>query len=49
MIKIKSLYPVKEMKESSVDNTGDDWDFEYPRPGINNQVEEQRWVPTRKS
>ena len=49
MIKIKSLYPLRELKESSVDDTGDDWVLEYPVTEINNQVEELGWVPTRKS
>ena len=38
----KSLYPVREIKESSDDSTDDDWVFEYPRNAMNNQGKEER-------
>lgn len=50
----KSLYPVKEIKESgereesSHDSTDDEWVFEHLRPEMNDQGDEER-MPTRKS
>lgn len=50
----KSLYPVKEIKESgereesSDDSTDDEWVFEHLRPEMNDQGDEER-MPTRKS
>ncbi len=47
---IKNLYPVKEIKESSEDDTtdDDDWILEYPRSEVNIQGEEEGWVPTKR-